>query len=346
MAITSDIVLKEGKDSRYFNQIEGRPEDYSFSTLFFDLTSMFLRSSLFQLILTMLAAGLATPLLNKTNLPPGCPTDSTFTLGLEAWFKQLHASGASTLGAQARAKGGTNPLAALEVPDYYMPKTLHFQAYGFQAEPNTRPDDVASGDYNCLVYAQMTTSSPEPSHYFYTGNLVEPGGRATLLMTRRNFWDKWLLPKLQKFNFATWLTGAYTHNSGREGTEDWDWGYKFGADALSSWNDDANAKDFNYKGYQWNKKAPGTDFGFWWNPGLSHDESHHGVPGSEVKNDLDRMSLFCPGSGDVMLTFFIPVETRNDISFTPGSANQGVITVSGTTTGKAMCHTDARGTGW
>jgi len=89
---------------------------------------------------------------------------------------------------------------------------------------------------------------PIPNVYSYTGNLVESTQLGSMIMSQDIFWNKWLLPLLQKFNFLTWLTGSMTHNSGVEGSEDWDWGADLGPVALKDWHD-PNAKDYNYCGW-------------------------------------------------------------------------------------------------
>lgn len=115
---------------------------------------------------------------------------------------------------------------------------------------------------------------------------MDPGQHGTLIMSRATIWDGWLLPLLQEFNYATWLTKAYCYNSGREGTEDWNWDWKFGPDALVQWNDPTNAKDASYKGYKWSPKDPSKGSGSWWGPGESYLDDYRGIAGSRVNNYL------------------------------------------------------------
>lgn len=125
-------------------------------------------------------------------------------------------------------------------------------------------------------------NDPNPNYYAYTGNLNDPTQQGTMMLSQDIFWNQWLLPLLQELNYQTWLTGAECHNSGREGSEDWKWGYQLGPEAIPSWKD-PNAKDVSYSGYAWNKITDGKSFGFNWNK-YSEDSASHGPSGSNVSN--------------------------------------------------------------
>lgn len=132
----------------------------------------------------------------------------------------------------------------------------------------------------------MVAHNPEPIDFDlkWTGNLVEKDHKGTLMLSRDVFWGKWLLPELQKLNYVSLLSEPWCHNSGTEGSENFDWGWKVGKDAISHWPN-AAPQDDTFLGYVWNPKDKD---GFWWNPGETMYDDNGGGPLSRVEQYLKR----------------------------------------------------------
>jgi hypothetical protein len=184
------------------------------------------------------------------------------------------------IGYHAATNPGQDPY---QVPASFPPTSLRLQTYPYLESPTSAPVD--GHDSNSIVYCQMvkheTPPAPPNDAYSWSGNFVQPDMHGTMAISRHCIFDFWLLPVLQELNFATFLSCAWCSNSGREGTENWAWGYKAGAEALAHWNDPA-ATDFTYHGYAWAPKPDGQ-IGFHWGPDEDRNDSNGGIWGSYVE---------------------------------------------------------------
>jgi hypothetical protein len=158
----------------------------------------------------------------------------------------LQAAGGHIIGYHAATKAGKEPFKG--VPADFPPTSLRLQTYLYMESPTSGLID--NHDSNSIVYCQMVNHEAPPApprdNYLWSGNLVEADMHGTMAISKHCIFDFWLLPILQKLNYVTFLSCAWTTNSGREGTENWGWDFKFGPAALAHWNDPL-AIDATYK---------------------------------------------------------------------------------------------------
>ena len=170
---------------------------------------------------------------------------------------QCHNKKLNTLGYKIEALNKEFP-APKSVDPTFFPSFNEFQTYEWR-DMRFNGETTPNGPNNCFLYLQMTKGHDAPSdlHYNYTGNLVNNSDSGTLLVSRKLFWDEWLLPKLTTLNYNTYLEATHAHCSNNEIFPDWEFGWLIGSDSASH----NNRKDDQDPFYAWNKKQDGFVWG-------------------------------------------------------------------------------------
>lgn len=139
---------------------------------------------------------------------------------------------------------------------------------------------IPSGNFNQLLYLQVTDNTPIPDTdkraYSYTGNLVDDGKAGTLLISRKLFWDKWLLPQLQVLNWDCELVTTDAHCSGNELAPNFRATVAVGPHAS-----DPN-RDMNNYGWTAKAGADSGSYGYTWAPNVSTITDSGGIWGSAL----------------------------------------------------------------
>lgn len=113
----------------------------------------------------------------------------------------------------------------------FPPTSLRLQDYPYIGPSGTIQQGLDQVN-NCLTYTQMTLNHLPPAldlDYPRCGNLVNPDQHGIEIISRANFWDDWLLPKLLNPNHDTLLYNAYTHCENNEIDPDFKYKWTFGA---------------------------------------------------------------------------------------------------------------------
>lgn len=275
------------------------------------------------------SSGKAADLTNfngeESVLPKGVTdSNSNWITFISTWMMKAHMANVNTLGYVLTALDSSHT--PTTIAPTFMPTFNQFQTCEWRSQSDSKAvQGIPSGDNNCLLYLQMTKGSdaPDSLHYAYTGNMVDDQETGTLFISRKLFWDKWLLPQLTVLNYKTLLvaTGASCDNN--EVNPNWHYDWKMGKEAADAAGRSGDQDPF----YAWKSKSQGLSgpYGFVFEPSPSHWDDHRGIWGSELKCDIDCMSLLPMFSRHCMLMHFAGA-TRNEISFTPGG---DTITISG-----------------
>jgi hypothetical protein len=220
-------------------------------------------------------------------------SNSNWMMFFSTWMAKVHNAQppVNTLGYSMTAL--SNSVKPVTIAPTFLPIFNQFQTYEFRPQPDAQPvQGIPGGDNNCLLYLQMTDGDGVPSdlNYGYTGNLTDAGESGTLLISRKLFWDKWLLPQMRVLNYKSWYFASGTRCSNNEISPNWGWWPRIGADAAQNQGKQESDSFYDFTPIP----KEGIDFqgnhipyGFRFTPGNTHSEDHGGGPGAELKAQLD-----------------------------------------------------------
>lgn len=174
----------------------------------------------------------------------------------------------------------------------FLPTFNEFQMCPWKT-PDGKTGQGLSNNNNCFCYLQMTKGDDPPTnlHYDYTGNLVDEFESGTLFVSRKLFWDKWLLPKLTTVNFNTYLEAISATCDNDEINPNWQYAWKIGKDSATR-NGRLDDQD---PFYAWTPKTVDSDpvwpYGFRWTPPSTDYVDNEGSWGAYLKAELECTTL-------------------------------------------------------
>lgn len=278
--------LHDAAHQDIIKQLHEDASNYSLSRLYMDLTSKSLRTASYrgarQDKLTLSGADLSTFNGDGSKLPDEVlKSNSNWTMFFSTWMSKAHHNKVNTLGYTLTALDAASKPKTIDPT--FLPTFNQFQTCEWQDSSGKAKQILPDGDNNCFLYLQMTKGNdvPQDLHYNYTGNMVDAGESGTLFISRKLFWDTWLVPQLRTINYRTYLLANGTHAGGNEINPDFGWDYRIGEDAakVKGRNEQDRFYDFNAFDAQ--------AHGYSWAPGSTQDESHAGIWGSELKAVLE-----------------------------------------------------------
>lgn len=288
VAISADgLDLKDPAHQDILKQLREDASNYSLSRLYMDLTSTFsthlLNKAAWNEKLTFTDADLTSfngnsSLLPEAVLKSNCNWMSFFS----NWMTKAHHNKVNTLGYVLTALDAHSK--PVTIDPTFLPTFNQFQTCEWRAQSSGKAEQgLSAGDNNCLLYLQMTkgNDAPKDLNYNYTGNMVDAGESGTLFVSRKLFWDKWLLPQLRILNCKSYLLAVGAHCSNNEVSPDFEWRWKIGDEAAKEKG--RGEQDPFYDFHPSNTQA----LGFSWAPGSTRQEDHGGQWGAELKAVLD-----------------------------------------------------------
>lgn len=152
-------------------------------------------------------------------------------------------------------QGGHNILGhAISVPDStvanpeaptFPPTKLQLQTYAYRSG-GTGAVQPGNG-YNSLLFLEMTGPGDRPlptAMLNWSGNFIIPNLAGTMAISKRNFWDGYLLPKLEAINKSTLL--IITDVNRTAFNADYAWKTIAGKTPIT-WTNTSNGATFNFK---------------------------------------------------------------------------------------------------
>jgi hypothetical protein len=202
------------------------------------------------------------------------------------WMNSAHRAKVNTLGYSITALDpATKPTT---IDPTFMPTFNEFQTCQWNDPSGNTATGIPAGNNNCLLYAQMTANAdaPTPLYYTYTGNMVDAGETATLFISKKVFWDEWLLPQLTTLNYQTWLVATYASCDNNEVNPNWKFNWSIGPDAatFAGYTDGAQNPFYAWKPKSTDGNGP---YGFSFNPGSNSKEDNEGSAASKLTAHID-----------------------------------------------------------
>lgn len=197
------------------------------------------------------------------------------------WLEVARHHGVNLLGYQLTANKSTT-LPTTFAPTF-QPVWNAFQTSEWHFADNKPKQGIPDGHNNSLMYLQMTLphDPPADSHYVYTGNMVGDGESGSLFISRKLFWDKFLLPVLRHLNYSILFQPTNAHCSNNEADEEWEWHWAVGNDAAKNLKQVESDSFYDFK-----ENQAGLD----WTFDYQHRESDSGgIWGSRLGCYIDGM---------------------------------------------------------
>jgi hypothetical protein len=152
---------------------------------------------------------------------------------VDKWLETNAVHGTNTLGYAISASKPKSAPPANQVPTF-LPVWNQFQTSEWRFPADNKPKSgIPDGNNNSLMYLQMTYPHDPPSdpHYSYTGNMVGDGESGTLFISRKLFWNDYLIPVLRQLNYNTIFQPTKAHCSNNEVEPDWQYEWSIGQPA-------------------------------------------------------------------------------------------------------------------
>jgi hypothetical protein len=195
------------------------------------------------------------------------------------WLASQEVANTGTVGYSWTTK---HPAKAYPNAPSFPPTDLIFQCYPYYAEGQKIPTEGLgpAGDYNMLLYLEMTGNRPPPKErsLTYTGNWATPSIPASMCISTEVFWNDYLLqdstmgPLLVLMNQATWVEAVATTADYFKDSYSYTIGAHFGHDS-----------DF----WAWTPKS--NNLGWTWSQTQQQTAKDHSSPGCEARSLLKSM---------------------------------------------------------
>ncbi|KAF8253325.1 hypothetical protein K440DRAFT_657304 [Wilcoxina mikolae CBS 423.85] len=207
--------------------------------------------SVSQLLLDFQTADLDAFSIDKSSMPgldltPGRDVDQKayLTLYLNKYVEQLKGGEHNILGYAVTVP---DPAVANPYAPTFPPTDLQFQTYAYRSGGDASAPPQPG--YNMLLFLEMTEHRPfPPAALNWSGNWLIPNMAGTMAISKQNFWNRYLLPKLVDINHKTIVHISSVRVSGLNTT--WSWNkYDEGLKDYS-WKDTTNGATFHYESSQ------------------------------------------------------------------------------------------------